>query len=65
MKSWLHLVVAVVSAGLLAACGGGTGSPTDSGPTLADAAKAEPNASEFMKLARPPARRRSCVTTTN
>jgi transforming growth factor-beta-induced protein len=54
MKTWVHLVVAVASAGLLAACGGGgSDSPTAAGaePTLAEAANAEPSASEFMKLA--------------
>jgi transforming growth factor-beta-induced protein len=54
MKNWLHLVVAVASAGLVAACGGGgSDSPTAAGaePTLAEAANAEPSASEFMKLA--------------
>ena len=54
MKSWLHLVVAVASAGLLAACGGGgsdTSPATAAEPTLAEAANAEPSASEFMKLA--------------
>ena len=53
MKPWLHLMAAVASAGLLAACGGGS----DSAPTastessLAETASSEPSTSEFMKLA--------------
>jgi transforming growth factor-beta-induced protein len=56
MTHWKHVCLAFVSAGLLAACGGG-GSPSpvsDIAPaerTVADAAQAEPSASEFMKLA--------------
>ena len=53
MKTWLHLLAAVASAGLLAACGGGSdgsgAAPAES--SLAEAANAEPSASEFMKLA--------------
>jgi uncharacterized surface protein with fasciclin (FAS1) repeats len=55
MKTWLHLIVVIASAGLMAACGGGgSDSPTASGgeTTLAEAANAEPSASEFMKLAK-------------
>ena len=54
MKTWLHLVLAAASASLLAACGGGgSDSPGTAGsqPTLAEAATAEPSASEFLKLA--------------
>ena len=54
MKTWLHLVLAATSASLLAACGGGgSDSPSAAGsePSLAQAASAEPSASEFMKLA--------------
>jgi uncharacterized surface protein with fasciclin (FAS1) repeats len=54
MKKWLHLFAAVASAGLLAACGGGgsdSSTAASTEPTLAEAANAEPSASEFMKLA--------------
>ncbi|MFN0039174.1 MAG: fasciclin domain-containing protein [Burkholderiales bacterium] len=55
MKNWLHLLAAVASAGLLAACGGGgsDGSSNSAGEpaTLAAVANAEPSVSEFMKLA--------------
>ena len=53
MKYWMNVVLAVASAGLMAACGGGSDSaataPTEQ--TLAVAAAAEPSASEFMKMA--------------
>jgi transforming growth factor-beta-induced protein len=53
MKYWMNVVLGVVSAGLMAACGGGSDEPL-SAPTersLAAAANAEPSASEFMKMA--------------
>jgi uncharacterized surface protein with fasciclin (FAS1) repeats len=55
MKYWFRQALAVASAGLLAACGGGGSDNTTtafgSNATLAEAARAEPSASEFMKLA--------------
>ena len=53
MKPWLNLMVAVASAGLLAACGGGSESAPNASAegTLAATASSEPTTTEFMKLA--------------
>ena len=53
MKYWMNVTLAVASAGLMAACGGGSDSPATAPAeqNLAVAANAEPSASEFMKMA--------------
>jgi uncharacterized surface protein with fasciclin (FAS1) repeats len=55
MKHWLNQMIAVASAGLLAACGGGgsdnTATTASTESSLAAAASSEPSTSEFMKLA--------------
>ncbi len=55
MKRWTQWFVAACSAGLLAACGGGSDTPTppasQGSSNLAAVATAEPTTTEFMKLA--------------
>jgi len=53
MKLWKHLTLSLASAGLLAACGGGSDTTAANAEqrTLAEAATSEPESSEFMALA--------------
>ncbi len=53
MKYWMNVMLSAASAGLIAACGGGSDSPATASTeqSLAVTANAEPSASEFMKMA--------------
>ena len=52
MKRWIHWMAALATAGLLAACGGGSDNESSATEqrSLAQALGSEPEASEFMKL---------------